>query len=199
MEVIAVEPSWSMLTQRPCDSAPVVQGWAECLPLRNGAVDAALAVLSLHHWRDQAKGLRECLRVARRRVLLVTFDSRAGADFWLTQNYFSEIQEQDNEQFPSIEQLRLWLGPISVKSIPIPADCIDGFLGAYWRRPWAYLDAQVRAGMSTFAKIRRLEEGLGNLRRDLESGIWEQRYGHLLTLKELDIGYRLVFWHRRPP
>lgn len=196
LEVIAIEPSWSMLRQRARDSAPVVQGRAESLPLRDHAVDAALAVLTLHHWQDHSQGLRECLRVARQRVLLLTFESMAGATFWLTAEYFPEIHAWDDKQFPTIEQLRGWLGPITVESIPIPADCIDGFLGAYWRRPWAYLDAQVRAGMSTFAKINRLEEGLQRLRRDLESGTWEQRYGHLLTLDELDIGYRLVVRQR---
>ncbi len=195
MDVIAIEPSWSMLSQRAHDSAPVVQGRAESLPLRDRCVDAALAVLTLHHWQDQGRGLRECLRVARRRVLLLTFDPAAGKGFWLTRDYFPEIQEWDNRQFPPLEQLQGWLGPISTEAIAIPADCIDGFLGAYWRRPWAYLDAQVRAGMSTFAKIHRLKEGLEHLRRDLESGIWEQCYGHLRTSDTLDIGYRLVVKH----
>jgi SAM-dependent methyltransferase len=196
LDVIAIEPSWSMLIQRSPNSAPAVQGRAESLPLRDGAVDAALAVLTLHHWQAPAQGLSECLRIARQRVLLLTFDSTAGAAFWLTKDYFPEIHDWDKKRFPTIEQLRGWLGPITVESIPVPADCIDGFLGAYWRRPWAYLDAQVRSGMSTFAKIQRVEEGLKQLRRDLESGDWQQRYGHLLSLDELDIGYRLVSCQR---
>jgi len=152
-----------------------------------------LGVLTLHHWQDKAAGLLESLRIARQRVLLITFDPMVDTGFWLTQDYFPEIHEWDVKQFPPIEQLRGWLGPITVEKIPIPADCIDGFLGAYWRRPRAYLNAEVRAAMSTFAKIRRLEEGLERLRRDLGSGVWQQRYGHLLTLDELDIGYRLVW------
>lgn len=192
LEVIAVEPSWSMLSQRAAGAAPVVQGRAECLPLRDGAVDAALAVLTLHHWQDPARGLWECLRVARRRVVLVTFDAFSGAAFWLTRDYFPELQQWDERQFPKLEQLTEWLGPLSIEPIPIPADCSDGFLAAYWRRPWAYLDAEVRAGMSTFAKIERLEEGLEHLRRDLQSGVWERRNGHLLALDALDTGYRLI-------
>jgi SAM-dependent methyltransferase len=195
LDVIAVEPSWSMLSQRARDSASVVQGRAESVPLRNWSVDAALAVLTIHHWENQAQGLRECIRVARRCVLLLTFDSAAGQAFWLTRDYFPEIHEWDNKQFPKLDQLRDWMGPICVEPVAIPADCIDGFLGAYWRRPHAYLDAHVRAGMSTFAKIRRLKEGLESLRSDLDSGVWEQRYGHLLSLDELDIGYRLVVRH----
>lgn len=58
LDVIAVEPSWSMLTQRPHNSAAVIQGRAEHLPLRDRAVDAALAVLTLHHWQDPARTLR---------------------------------------------------------------------------------------------------------------------------------------------
>ncbi len=141
-------------------------------------------------------GLAECLRVARRRVVLLTFDAFADAAFWLTRDYFPEIQEWDERQFPTLEQLTEWLGPLTVEPVPIPADCSDGFLAAYWRRPWAYLDANVRAGMSTFAKIKRLE-GLVRLRRDLESGAWEQTNRHLLELEALDTGYRLVVWQRR--
>lgn len=192
LDVIAVEPSWSMLSQRPTATAPVVQACAERLPLRDGAVDGALAVLTLHHWRNKGQGLRECLRVARRRVVLLTFDPVAGADFWLTRDYFPEIHEWDKRQFPTLDLLQHWLGPLSSAAVPIPADCTDGFLAAYWRRPWAYLDSRVRAGMSTFAKISRLEEGLLQLRADLESGAWERSHGHLLSLGTLDAGYRLI-------
>jgi hypothetical protein len=84
------------------------------------------------------------------------------------------------------------LGPIEVRTLPIPHDCVDGFLGAYWRRPRAYLDARVRGAISTFSKIRTLEPGLARLRRDLEDGTWERRHGDLLGRAELDLGYRLV-------
>jgi len=194
LDVIAVEPSWSMLSQRARGSAPVVQGRAERLPLRDGAVDAVLAVLTLHHWQNVAQGLAECQRVARRRVVLVTFDAFADAAFWLTRDYFPEIQEWDERQFPTFQQLTNWLGPLSVEPILIPADCSDGFLAAFWRRPWTYLDADVRAGWSTFEMITRLEEGLVRLRHDLESGAWEQTNGHLLKLEALDTGYRLLVW-----
>jgi len=196
LDVIAVEPSWTMLTQRAPGSAPVVQASAEHLPLRNSAVDAVLAVLTLHHWKDKERGLRECLRVARRRLVLLTFDAFTDAAFWLTRDYFPEIQEWDEKQFPTVAQHTEWLGPITVEPVPIPADCSDGFLAAYWRRPRAYLDANVRAGMSTFAKIQRLDEGLARLSRDLESGAWEQRNGHLLALDTLDVGYRIIVRER---
>ena len=198
LDVIAVEPSSSMLSQRAEGSAPLVQGRAESLPLRKSAVDAVLAVLTLHHWEDKKRGILECLRVARRRVVLLTFDPFAGRPFWLTQDYFPEIQEWDERQFPTLEQLTEWLGPLTVESVPIPADCIDGFGGAYWRRPWSYLDPDVRGGMSTFGKITRLQDGLTRLRRDLESGAWEKRHGHLLAMEALDLGYRLLVRSRNP-
>ena len=76
--------------------------------------------------------------------------------------------------------------------MPIPHDCTDGFLGAYWRRPSAYLDPDVRRGISAFAIVPNADAGLGQLRSDLQDGMWDKRYGHLMTVSELDIGYRIV-------
>lgn len=125
--------------------------------------------------------------------MLLTFDVPAGADFWLTRDYLPAIPEWDKRRFPTLEQLRGWLGPLTVQSVSIPADCVDGFLGAHWRRPWAYLDAHVRSGMSCAAQFD--PQGLERLRSDLASGVWQQRYGRLLALHALDIGYRLVTAH----
>jgi hypothetical protein len=78
--------------------------------------------------------------------------------------------------------------------VPIPHDCVDGFFHAYWRRPEAYLDEEVRAGISVFARMDRaaVERGVESLRVDLESGEWERRNGHLRALDEIEAGYRLV-------
>jgi hypothetical protein len=86
------------------------------------------------------------------------------------------------------------LGGGRVEVVPIPHDCRDGFYHAYWRRPEAYLDPAVRAGISVFALMDQacLEAGLARLARDLESGEWERRNADLLELDELDGGYRLV-------
>jgi hypothetical protein len=78
--------------------------------------------------------------------------------------------------------------------LPIPRDCVDGFLGAYWARPAAYLDAAVRTGMSSFARVRA-ERGLERLSDDLGSGVWQKRYGHLLDAEALDLGYRIITAH----
>ena len=189
--VVAVEPSLTMIRQRRAGSAPVVQGSAAELPFRDAAFTAALAILTVHHWRDRARGLDELARVARDRAVVVTWDP-ATSGFWLVDDYFPEIVEIDRRIFPSLEELARALGRVEVRPLPIPHDCVDGFLGAYWRRPRAYLDAGVRRAISTFAKIRALEPGLARLGRELDDGTWERRYGNLLGRSELDLGYRLV-------
>ena len=55
--VVALEPSLTMIRQRPPDAAPVVRASAESLPFGDDAFDAALAVLTMHHWPDPVAGL----------------------------------------------------------------------------------------------------------------------------------------------
>ena len=189
--VVAVEPAMTMIRQRRPGSAPVVQASATELPFRDDGFAAALAILTVHHWPDQARGLDEMARVARRRVVVVTWDPSTSG-FWLTDDYFPEIFEIDRMLFPSIEDFRKALGRVEVQPLPIPHDCVDGFLGAYWRRPHAYLDAGVRSAISTFAKLHDTGHALDRLRRDLEDGSWTRRYGDLLDQPEIDLGYRIV-------
>ncbi len=189
--VVAVEPSAAMIRQRLPASAPVVQASATDLPFRGGAFDAALAVLTVHHWPVRARGLAELGRVARERVVILTWDPES-TGFWLVESYFPTLVAIDRQIFPPLDELRRILGPIEADPLPIPHDCVDGFLGAYWRRPHAYLDAAVRGAISTFSKIGDVETGLARLRNDLEDGTWTRRYGHLSTRAELDLGYRLV-------
>jgi SAM-dependent methyltransferase len=188
--VVAVEPSREMIRQRRPGSAPVVQASATALPFRDAAFDAALAVLTVHHWPDRARGLAELMRVAHRAVIL-TWDP-ASSGFWLVEDYLPEITMVDRPIFPDMGELRRVLGPIEVRPVPVPHDCVDGFLGAYWRRPHAYLDAGVRGAISTFGKVANLEAPLQRLRRDIEDGTWARRYGHLMDRTELDLGYRLI-------
>ena len=191
--VVAVEPAMTMIRQRRAGSAPVVQAVAADLPFRDDGFAAALAILTIHHWPDKARGLDELARVARRRVVVVTWDPSISG-FWLADDYFPEIFETDRNIFPTIEDYRRALGRIDVRPMPIPHDCVDGFLGAYWRRPHAYLDAGVRGAISTFSKLppRAVESGVERLRRDLADGTWARRHGHLLDREEIDLGYRIV-------
>lgn len=188
--VTAVEPSFEMIRQRPPSAAPVVQATAEALPFRDNAFDAGLAVLTLHHWSDTARGCAEMRRVARKRIVILTFDP-VQKDAWLL-DYFPEFADQDDRRFPKISDYQEWLGPIDVTTVPIPHDCTDGFLYAYWRRPHAYLDPRVRAAISSFWALEDAAPGLAKLENDLESGVWARRYGSFLERETCDFGYRLV-------
>jgi SAM-dependent methyltransferase len=189
--VVAVEPASSMIRQRPLGAAPVVQASATDLPFRDGAVAASLAILTIHHWSERPRGLAELARVARRRVVALTWDP-ASPGFWLVDDYFPELAAIDRRVFPGLEELRRAWGALDVRPVPVPHDCVDGFTGAYWRRPTAYLDAGVRSGMSTFAKLPDVETGLARLRQDLADGTWTRRHGRVLERPALDLGYRLV-------
>jgi len=194
--VVAVEPSTVMLRQRPASAAPAVRAVAEALPFHDRAFDVVLAILTVHHWDDQRRGLEECARVARDRVVILTWDPDAEG-FWLVRDYFPDILAIDRGIFPSMELLRAALGPIDVQPLPIPRDCADGFLGAYWLRPEAYLNEDVRAGISAFSRFANIDPQLERLEHDLGSGTWERRNAELRHRAELDVGYRLVMAKHR--
>lgn len=193
-EVIAIEPSEVMIRQRPPGAARCIQAAAESLPLADASVDAAMTILSLHHWTDVERGLREMARIARKRVVIMTWVPDL-APFWLTEDYFPEILAHDRTIFPSVASLTQTIehtiAPVRLIPVPIPHDCIDGMLCAYWRRPDAYLDDSVRSGMSSFTRINAAP-GLAKLRADLERRTWATRHARLLDLDELDLGYRLA-------
>ena len=196
--VVAVEPSRIMIAQRPVDASPVIQGYAEALPFPDCSFDAVLAILTVHHWKDQATGLSECLRVARTTVVLLTIDMDVCANFWLF-DYFPELLSIDRHIFPNIAWFEKALGSLKTIPVPIPADCRDGFLGAYWKRSSAYLDPIVRESISTFSKIGDVDSQLARLQSDIVSGAWEQRYLGLMGLDTLDLGYRILISHSPDP
>jgi SAM-dependent methyltransferase len=184
-----------MIAQRPPGAAPVVQAVAEALPLRSRSVDAALAVLSVHHWSDVTAAVAEMRRVARRRLVFFTWWPDRAAPFWLLSEYLAEAAEVDERQSVPLRQLRRLLGAnATVRAVPVPHDCTDGFSAAYWRRPEAYLDPDVRAGMSVLAKAGEsaLRSGLRRLADDLRTGAWQDAHAHLLGADALDVGYCTV-------
>ena len=126
---------------------------------------------------------------------------RAGDDFWLTRDYFPAVAELDAAIFPPLTELEGALGRLRVAPLPVPHDCADGFLGAYWRRPEAYLDPAVRNAISTFVRLgpATLEAGLARLADDLATGRWDARLGHLRAQRDADLGYRLVVAERPRP
>ncbi len=193
-KVVAVDPSWTMVRQRPSSAAPAVVGVAEALPFADGSFDAALAVLTVHHWTDVERGLGEMQRVSRRQVVLF-FEPSWSSSLWLVAEYFPEILDLETERSaPDGRRLAQALRVERVEAVAVPADCLDGFCGCYWSRPEAYLDPAVQEGISSFAQLEpgvRLR-GTERLRADLASGAWDARHGCLRRLGEIDLGYRIL-------
>jgi SAM-dependent methyltransferase len=191
LEVVPIEPSELMIRQRPPSLPPAVRGVAEALPLPDKSVDAALTVLAAHHWADRPAAFVEIRRVARRRAVFFTHDPEASFG-WLD-DYFPGLAGGTISRYPHLAEFEM-LGLVTIEPVPVPADCTDGFTAAYWRRPDAYLAESIRANMSTFALLdgRVVADGVARLARDLTDRSWHGRYASLLTLPELDVGYRLV-------
>ena len=189
-QITAIEPSAEMIQQRSASNATVIRGSAEDLPFDDKSFDASMAVLTIHHWSDQERGVMEMRRVTRDKIVFLTYDP-SFRGFWLA-DYFPALVTLDEGQMPQMANYEKWLGSVEVSAVPIPHNCTDGFLAGYWRRPAAYLDERVRAAMSSFWALGDVSEELTKLEADLNSGAWEQRCSSLLDLKELDCGYRLV-------
>jgi SAM-dependent methyltransferase len=190
---VGVEPSTLMLAGRPADSAPVVRGVAEALPFPDGTFDAAMAVLTVHHWTDPVAGFAEVRRVTSGRIVVLSWDAQVFARFWLIRDYLPEVAAAEQRLIAADAIARL-LEPCQVQVVPVPHDCTDGFSAAYWRRPEMYLNAGARQAISNLALldqtvVKRMTE---NLARDLSSGAWQRHNQALLELDELDCGYRLL-------
>lgn len=194
--VIAIEPSDTMASQRPRSLAPAIRATAGSLPLRDASVDAAMTILSLHHWdAEQEGGVRELRRVARGPVVVLTYDPRVCREMWLMKDYFPEIADLDSRTFPLPERIVEWLGgTATVTPVPISRDTPDWHLGSFWAHPERVLDERARAATSGFARARPevVDRVVSNVRRDLADGTWDARHGHLRLLSEYDGGLRLV-------
>jgi SAM-dependent methyltransferase len=193
-DVIAVEPSALMRAQRPAGAAPCVAAVAESLPFEDRSFDAAMALSTVHHWQDPIAGLREMRRVARRVVVFTFDDSDTGwrRRFWLTRDYLPEVADLLAGR-PSLTEQAAAIGA-RIEPVLIPWDCADGFFEAYWRRPKAYLDDNVRRGVSVWARVGPDAEqrAVRSLRNDLVSGRWAERNRHLAALDAADLGLRLL-------
>ncbi|MCX5231113.1 MerR family transcriptional regulator [Streptomyces sp. NBC_00233] len=193
-DVTAVEPSAVMRGQRPAGSARCVAAAAESLPFEDGSFDVAMAVSTVHHSGDPMAGLREMRRVSRR-VVVLTFDTDEPEwqdRFWLTRDYLPEFGAV-LEDFPSLAGMAEAIGA-RTEPVPVPWDCADGLLEAYWRRPGAYLEDHVRRAMSVWTRVgpeaeRRAVRQLGD---DLDSGRWAERNSDLTGLEAADLGLRLL-------
>ncbi|HST24449.1 MAG TPA: class I SAM-dependent methyltransferase [Gaiellaceae bacterium] len=193
-EVVAVEPSAVMIAQRPPGAARAVQANAEALPFDDDSFDAALAILTLHHWSDVEAGLAELTRIARHRVVIMGFDSDLWSEQWIVRDYLPEVAAWRHLREPTRERLLAALPPATVERLLCPNDCTDRMFATLWARPEQYLDPQVRAATSVWDQLppEVSARALDQLRRDLESGEWDRRYGHLRTTPQLDVGLRLI-------
>jgi SAM-dependent methyltransferase len=198
LRVVAVDPSEEMIRQRPRSAAPCIKGCAEALPFEDGAFDAAMAVLTVHHWSDRARGLSEMRRVASKRVVVFTWDPASIGAFWLVDEYLPEVVALDVPRFPSMPELQAILPGARVERVPISRGCMDGFFGAFWGRPEAYLDERVRRGISVFRQLPEevIAPAIGRLASDLRTGRWDERHAALREMPELDVGYRIVVAER---
>jgi SAM-dependent methyltransferase len=198
--VIAIEPSDVMAEQRPSDRVPALRGTAAPLPLRDSSVDAAMAVLTIHHWDDQQEsGIRELRRVARGPVVIITYDADVCAEMWLYRDYLPEAAALDRATFPPIDQLVGWLGgSVLVEPVLNSRDTPDWTLGSFWAHPERVLDADARSATSAFARMDAdvLDRVVTEIALDLDSGAWEAANGGLRALTEYDVGMRLIIAHR---
>jgi SAM-dependent methyltransferase len=191
--VLAVEPSATMRAHRPAGAAPAIAATAEALPLDDGSVDAAMACVTIHHWRPPAAGLAEMRRIARGPVVVFSFDL-AELPAW-QRDHLAESLAIEEPRFPTIDAVAAALGGrIRIERVPTPADCRDGFLEAYWNRPEMLLDPAVRATQSFWGLLpegieQRITERLA---ADLGSGAWDARHGHLREMDAFDGSLRLV-------
>jgi SAM-dependent methyltransferase len=194
--VLAIEPSDVMAAQRPHELTPAIRADADALPLRDGAVDAAMAILTIHHWEEQQeRGVRELRRVARGPIVILTYDPLISGEMWLMRDYLHEVAALDRRIFPPATQIAAWLGgDIDVQEIPIPADTPDWTLGSFWAHPERVLDEAARNATSGFARMPAhvVERVVDAVAHDLETGAWDERHGHLRKLDELDVGLRLI-------
>jgi SAM-dependent methyltransferase len=192
-DVTAVEPSTRMIAQRPAGAAPVVQAHAEQLPFADKSFDAAMAVLTVHHWADLNAGIGEMQRVARRRIVIVTFDPEPLRDLWILREYFPDMLRLESDR-TSGHRLAVELPRGRSQPLPVPRDCGDHFFAALWGRPELFLDDRVVGPMWVWSRLSEhaRREGRDRLSEDLHSGAWEKRHGDLRNLDELDVGLRLV-------
>ena len=191
--VLAVEPSATMRAQRPPSAAPAIDARAESLPLADDAVEAAMACVTIHHWQPRDAGLAELRRVARGPVVVFTFDLDHMPPWQL--DYLREGMEVERPRFGAIDEVARALGGRTrIETIPTPADCVDGFFEAFWNRPEALLDPGVRASQSLWELLDDgvEEEIVERLARDLDSGLWDERYGHLREMESFEGSLRLV-------
>lgn len=192
--VIAVEPAAAMRAQRGPERVPAIAAFAETLPLDDNAVDAAMAIMTVHQWSDLDAGLAELRRVARGPVVILAGDGDRLADYWLN-DYAPELIVAERRRYPPIAHLAARIGATAeVQAVPVPIDCADGFTEAFYGRPERLLDPAVRRAQSSWAFVPEGAEArfVEHLSADLASGRWDARHGGLRTQPTFESSMRLI-------
>jgi SAM-dependent methyltransferase len=191
--VLAVEPSAAMRAQRPPGAAPALDATAERLPFDDDAFDAVMATVTVHQWRDPARGLAEMRRVSRGPVIVLTFDGDELERLWLAA-YVPELIAAERRRYPAVSGIAAAIGRTTVTEVPIPIDCVDGFTEAFYARPEEFLDPRVRAAQSAwgFVTPEATHRAVEKLRADLASGAWQRAYGYWRTQPQFVGSLRLL-------
>jgi len=199
-KIKAVEPSKVMREQLiPHPKVEWLAGSAESIPLQDASVDGLISTLAVHHFPDLPAAATEMWRVCGSSpTVLFTIDPRRGEPFWFRE-YFPGIYNQLFDAFVPIEELISVITGnrdtiVRVHNFLLPCDLSDLNMHAGWNRPEVYLDPAVRRGMSGFAlsDSSEVQDGLNLLSRDLETGEWEKRNGHLRPKGSYDLGFIFV-------
>jgi SAM-dependent methyltransferase len=193
--IVAVEPSIVMRSQRSKNGkVPAINAKADNLPFDDNAFDASMAMVTIHHWPDMNKGLKELRRVTKGQVVIMTFDPNELDNFWNV-NYFPELIEVEKARYPTIDFIVKSLGgTCEVIPVPIPLDCVDGFQEAFYGRPEAFLEKEVRLSQSAWGFLPEGVEAklVQSLKADLESGEWDRKYGHFRSQPTFTCALRLI-------
>lgn len=194
LPVTAVEPSASMRAQRPPHRPAAIDAQAEALPFADASFDAAMATFTVHQWADLAAGLREMRRVTRGPVVVMSCAPDELDRFWLN-DYAPEAIAVEAVRYPRIDDIARHLGGrVEVVPVPIPLGCSDGFGEAYYGRPEMLLDPGARQACSawSFVAPEVVERFAAALRRDLDRGEWDRRFGHLRRQPHFEGSLKLV-------
>lgn len=197
--VIAVEPSSRMRAQRLARGLPpAVIARADKLPFDDNSFDASMALLTVHHWPDLQAGLKEVLRVTKKKIVIMTFDPEALDEFWNV-HYFPELVDIERRRYPGIAELTALPGcKALVEKVPVPLNCRDGFQEAFYGRPEEFLKKEVRESQSAWGYLEQGAEDrlVSAFASELESGRWDERFGHFRRQPHFSGALRIVTLHK---
>src|SRR3984957_7356087 len=184
----------------PAGLAAATDAVAEDLPFGDGQFDAAMAIITVHQWPDLEAGLGELRRVTTGPVVVATFDPARLRQFWL-RDWGPALLASEAGRMPALDRIAAGLGgPVRTEVARLPLHCTDGFVTAFYGRPEALLQAEVRRAQSAWNFLPDGAEAqiVAELGAAIESGRWDAAYGALRTTAYYDGGYRLVVSERPP-